>query len=453
MLKYSKSGTGKVGRHLQYQDDIAYGMEVGRMPIFFTPEKDNVSDGNVLRFVLPAKGNIDFTKSSLSFTINPPTAKPGTGTWTNNTMEPGSWSICNRARVLCGSTQIQQIDRFNLLTNWRALTEGGLDAPSLSVPGATGTVTAYPWWSFALNLSDQGDRQLTESRNMIMPLNLESLTAKVLPLGAIKESIIIEFYLEDASNVFAKIVGTDTGRPTYSINDCRLHAYELTLPKSYNDTIQAQVDGGGLQLKFNDWTHFSTTITTAQSTTLITEKACSVKTIVAIPRQVSVLSDNTLDGKSWVWDGTGLRTYQFKLDNKYYPADPVDCFYTSSSVAYEIPDGDLIYHHADALGKWDGNGLLGSLPQYNPIPAFGAVLLNKTTTSAPDNLAFVKHFSLVYNFEGQPHSGLVTGTDTTTTTTNFQLILNEATAPNKQWDFFVKEDAIFYLGKQPRLVK
>ncbi len=118
--------------------------------------------------------------------------------------------------------------------------------------------------------------------------------------------------------------------PTYRVRNVRLHLFFVTLRSEFEQEAltMLQDDPDALQINYDSFSTHGRQINGAGKTTLsFQERATSVKGGVAVMRNSADLEDYTTD---MTFSSNGIKSYQWKVSDQYFPAQKVDCSGTAT---------------------------------------------------------------------------------------------------------------------------
>ena len=338
--------------------------------------------GGVIRMEFPAQGYVNTQNTTMEFDVTL------TG-WSDTTdvsvtrFQNNIQSIFSRARLLYGSTPLEDIINYNVivraLTEWTATNqEVTMDQTSVT-EGIGGCV---------MGITNGGTSQLMNTRQSVIQgidltvatgtgyvpnqidaftnsTNLKACTRryqinfafglftqdKLLPTKFMASQLAIELSLANAASCIftqpATCVGTN---PSYYVSNVNLIPEILEFDASYDAMFLKGLREGGVPIKFSSWHTYSFNPAGASSLNLlIQERSRSVKAIFAVQRA----SPDSIqkDSGALVFTstaGTTLQQFQFRIGGRYFPSAPVQCS-TSSGSAYSNGGAEAYVELSKAL--------------------------------------------------------------------------------------------------------
>jgi len=315
----------------------------------------NFLPGNVIRVEFPAQGYVNALNTTLEFDVT--LSKPGAtdvARFQNNIQ-----SIFQRARVLYGSTPLEDIPGYNIvvraLTEWTSTNQNGTMDQSTIAEGIGGTVTGVLGDGSVPGNSVVNTRQAiiqgydgTATTGIGLVPNAQTSGSgfaagctrryqinfafglmtqeKLIPTKWMASQLAFELTLAPAQScIFQPVLSTAS---TYAVSNVNLIPEILEFDASYDQLFLQGLRDGGVPIKFSSWHQY--TFGTAGSSNmnlLIQERSRSVKAIFAVQRRAPDIQ--TTDSGAMLYEsstgGGTLNTYQFRIGGRYFPAAPVQC--------------------------------------------------------------------------------------------------------------------------------
>ena len=336
--------------------------------------------GNTIRIEFPAQGYMNPLNSTLNFDVS--LMGYGTGNTAIVRFQNNIQSIFTRARLLYGSTVIEDIINYNVivraLTEWTATNQmSSIDQTSIAegiggvftgvggtglggattvganlvnvrqayIQGIDGTATVG--FGNVPNISGAvGATTSLPVRRYQINLAFGLFTQdKLIPLKWMASQLAIELTLAaEASCIYANIkpgggtAGSGT-TPTYQVTNVNFIPEILEFDSSYDAGFLSGLQNGGVPIKFCTWNTFISSISGQTNTNiLIQERSRSVKAIFAVQRRAPEVLWADSHALQFCTDsgGTTLQTYQFRIGGRYFPASPVQC---ATSIGSSVTNG------------------------------------------------------------------------------------------------------------------
>lgn len=354
------------------------------------------TNNNVVRITLPNSQIIDFRRGSLQFTAT--LAKTG-GSYVRLSQYASCW--IDRLEIFAGSTLIEQITGYNLVTS--SVFE------MASEPTVNSTMGGALW-----GFGSQAQRSIwgATDKTYNIPLASGILQECILPLKYISDTIEIRLTMA-AVNSF---IETDGTLPVLTLSNVKLLADSVESP-GYEQLVKSELEAKGLTLGFHspDYAQ-SNTFNGAFWSVLINQKASNIERVQIIIRDPTVINDTTKNDRLMNYEFPDLNSAQLKFNGLIFPEQPIDLTNGATQAYIE---------YARAMGKWN----------------IGGVFLDGTTIDGND---FVDdRFVLFFNLDSNPGDGLVNPLGTTNNTTQMlmELRLNSAPAQGK-----IVESIVWYLN-------
>lgn len=345
----------------------------------------NFQPGNVIRLEFPAQGYLNPRNTTVSFDVvmNAGSGVEGGSTY-GTRFQNNIQSLFNRVRLMYGSTPIEDIINYNVIT--RQLTEWTQNFLTDQSSVTEGIAT---WANVGLSTASSYNSEIFHARQFLVQgydgnadgsgtngagyvpnvsgtingvagnfplrrytvqLNLGLFNQdKLIPIKFLASQLAIEITLEQPVNCIIALQASNFGNaptvtPTYEVQNVVLQPEILEFDAAYDAMFLKGLKEGGVPIKFSTFHNFQFNMQNSTSMNLqIQERARSVKSIFAVQRLGALsgtFTANTYAGSStgslWAFDahaglftsGNGattgtLQQYQFRIGGRYYPASPV----------------------------------------------------------------------------------------------------------------------------------
>lgn len=322
----------------------------------------NFGPGNVIRLEFPAQGYVNPRNTTIAFDV----VLTGYGGGTDNQLvrfQNNIQSIFQRARLLYGSTPLEDIINYNVivrsLTEWTANSQmsGALLSDGIASVGqpvgvanlgaANTKGTLHPRQQThgqthtqsipndAGRLTLQPSRTYGALKRYQVQLAFGLFTQdKLIPVKFMASQLAIELTLAEptACIYVAEVASDGVSLPTYEVQNVTLIPEILEFDSSYDAMFLKGLKEGGVPIKFSSWHTYSFALNGASANVQIQERSRSVKSIFTVQR---IAPDAfTTDSHATLFhsntSGT-LQNYQYRIGGRYYPAAPVQTSVTTGS--------------------------------------------------------------------------------------------------------------------------
>lgn len=348
--------------------------------------------GQIIRVEFPAQGYVNPINTTFEFDVtlygyHHDTSSAQTVYFQNNIQ-----SIFNRARLVYGSTPLEDIMNYNLivrnLTEWTSTNQcGTLDQTSISegiggfvqgvngsydiANGSVGTVHVRKAIIQGIDTTRVGSAPENLRGNSQVPntnvgsadvpsngavpfctrryqvnLAFGLLTQdKLLPVKFMASQLAIELTLENPQAcIIARTSGTIPGTdvPTYQVTNFNMIPEILEFDASYDAMFLKGLQDGGVPIKFSSWHTFIFNVGGVGNINLqIQERSRSVKALFAsqisgTPAYASDSHTGFFDSSAYSASGNTMDQYQWRIGGRYFPAQPVQLALGPGS---SIPNG------------------------------------------------------------------------------------------------------------------
>jgi hypothetical protein len=307
-----------------------------RTPIKIRAEQQTYSsDKNKLcRIILPNTSLYDTRPGYLTFT-----ARLDRTGGTYGRFHTGIFSIFDRLRVLCGSTEIEDIRDWNRIYSilWEILN------PSL----VTGNIGVLP-----MGFGTQAQRNaLAPQSDYACPLWSGVFGTELLPFNKLKNQVVLELYIADPTTC----VETDGTLPIITVSNIVFHMERLELENTFQNHVNSYIDTHGLKLGFHTWERYTQSLTTgAQQNVSISQRSSSMNGMLNIFVKSQDINNTLINDKFITWTSPSLTTAQLLINSYVYPDEPIDCVSTRMFEPYQM--------YLRYVQKWQLNGIIPIAP-------------------------------------------------------------------------------------------
>jgi hypothetical protein len=403
-----------VPEYYQWNHDVSRAFQSKTVLIRLDPDTpDGQRSSGRLRWTLPNDTWYDFRMGYITFRF---TSEAG-GVPTFLRMSRYVWTVIKKQTLRLGATEVEQIDKANLIRTWHRLFMQTTDMQYQDV------------LLFGGSISDIVRGNQAAGWKFSIPIFFNALTEKPLPLHLSKDRWTLEFNLDNAANCLE----TDGTDPNFTVSDYRLWFHRVRPSEAFDNMFKDALSKGPIYLKFDTYLNheFIANATTTTFSQPVNERSTNITSIVVIARDMDTLTDPSQLGKFDTMNFNDLDNYQFRINGELYPPDPVD-----GSFGIEP-----WMHLANCMGFW--NSYDGDATVWHP----SSVIASDVNTDTEVINYTAQKFSIYHNFEEHPHTGLVSGIDMTAKNgvILFQQQWGTPLAANQQIDLFVKVTRILIL--------
>jgi hypothetical protein len=271
-----------------------------------TSTNPQVAGGKIV-FKLPNDGWYDFMEGALDITV---TCTATGGTYKR--LPQFAWSIIRKITLKQGADTVIEEDHFNLVSTLKYLLKKG----SLDEAKTVGGVL------YGYSNTTRRNTFGASGRRYMVPLFVEFLTKRPLPLHAVHGELTLEIDLEVGT-----VIETDGTVPSFSVADAKLWCYHQNLDKEFDNQFRAEMMSGPLLMPITSW-HRHFYLATASQTAFsvsIHENSSAVKALLAIMRTQSTLNTTTTNDRMLTFNFNDLSTYQFKHGGELIPTTAINC--------------------------------------------------------------------------------------------------------------------------------
>lgn len=381
----------------------------------------------LFRFTIPNASSLwDGRNSRVCFDM---VVEPGTDydsiTAAKWSIHPNIGSIFSRLRILAGTTEIVNIENYNLLYNM--LMETGASAEWNNTVGDilmnTGILTERQKY-----IKPSG-ATVAPIRRFCMPLLGTDLLNNTLPLF-VNAPYIIELTVAPMSQ-WLEWAGTGT-EPTptqlaeiadFRLENINFHTQVLSLSTELEAQMRSEFANQVRSYAFTSWDHYSIQSAGSSHQLQIPTKKSNIDGFMAVMRDASDASlyaqENRLS-KKYLFNG--LVSTQFRINGQNIPQDPIENINGNAEGMYNL---------LELLGKQ--NSTISSMN----------IKENDWTVAAADE-SYTKAMSTIIsaNLKKFPSTGLISGYNTSQAVGSFLLKLQTdnvlATHPDNQFDCYTR---------------
>lgn len=256
---------------------------------------------------------LDFSQAYLAFSASCTSSDS-----TNVFFTQGIWNLISRIRVLCGSYVLMDQLEKNVFEsfNYAFCRASNYDSTIAYSNQGVGSVAQRQSWAQA-------------GKTYVIPLNIPFLTSEQM-IMANNQGFIIEFYLAPAAAVICNAANTlTTATLNYTISNPRIRCHEV---RYQNDLQSALVALTPVAYPYTNYKQFSTQILAGSSTFQysIPIKVQSVRRIIAFMRPSTDINNPAItDALTTDFQYNGCLQYQLRVDNDYFPPQPISAGGTS----------------------------------------------------------------------------------------------------------------------------
>lgn len=316
-----------------------------------------------IRLELPAQGYLNPQNTTLEFDVDlmMPTAGiviANDGSQSIFNFQNNIQSIFRRVRVMYGSTPLEDIQEYHVIQ--RMLTEASgtaqiqaIDNNSLTngiggviqgygadgvaqtavhvrrnfIQGFDGTTTVGALWS-PNSRTDYSGYQNSRRRYQIQFNTGLFIQPKWIPLKWMAGQFAIEIELARPEEcIFVGSPASPTIFPTYAVTNVNLIPEILECDAAYDEAFLRGLRDSGVPIKFSTWHTFTFNAGNSATANLnIQERSRSVKAIFAVQRSpASFIHDSGATRYASGATGDYLRSYQYRIGGRFFPAAPVVC--------------------------------------------------------------------------------------------------------------------------------
>lgn len=338
----------------------------------------NFLPGNVIRLEFPAQGFANAINTMLEFDVTLFGCAGGSA-FEQTRFQNNIQSIFSRVRLMYGSTPLEDIINYNQVV--RNLTEhtstnqicsidqlslmdgvggviyqnngtaasGYLNVRKSLIQGIDNTVNTGSGLSPLGGAASFGNipNQISVYQGQTLPTNYCTrryqvnlalgllMQDKLLPVKFMASQLAIEITLEQPAACIYSQYFSATSPPTYGLTNVNLIPEILEFDASYDQAFLSGLEGGGVPLKFSSWHTFVFSIGgSSVAQLLIQERSRSVKALFACQRR-QPYSINTDSGATFfdtcTTDGNTMLDYQWRIGARYFPGQPVQLGYSTST--------------------------------------------------------------------------------------------------------------------------
>lgn len=413
-----------------------------RKQTYITPD---TGDGPYLQnskiiFKFPTTNFFDPTTLRMEFNVTTTaTTNAGNGNygWAN-----GVWDLIKRVIVKSGSTEIVDINNYNVWVNlnykkiipWANSVTQGVLLEGFNVNGYTdtclygGTPRATP----TVNVP----RQQGNFSHQFMCGIFQIL--QYFPTGLLND-LQLEIYLDTNANALMNSTGGSATGLSYSITQPRLYYDSVTFTEAFGQNLKNVMEASGtLSIPFYQVRNHEKAMSAGSlnNTFQINERVSSLNQLFCIPISQSRQNNENANSVGAFNPQNDWVQHRWRLNQTYFPVAPIDTF-----AFWQV----MNLQACNQYGEMDSGGLV------NRINA-------STITARLWDTAFVNHEWLCetydIDFEKEKCPDLTSGYDTSAISSDIEFMIqyssnrtNYTTNPNLTFMFFTVFDAMFIVNK------
>lgn len=285
------------------------GLNVCRMKRILNSLEQTYTSGQnaICRFRLPTDVPIDFRNSYVLADI---TLNVTGGTYKR--LSNGVWNILDRVRHHANNDTIEERTSYNRIYSllWQTLQD----------PDVEQTIGTD-----LIGIGTQADRDAAGAvtTRYCLPLDLGFLNSGVIPLHAFKGVCHeIELYLGRAESY----VETDGTPISITVTNLEWHVETVTsMDGSYEESLRTLVDRSEFAVWYYQWATFQNYIANTQQDLIIAARNESLNAIISTFLPLSTMFSPTVNDKFNTFAKNDTTSYQYKINMKLIPEEPVDC--------------------------------------------------------------------------------------------------------------------------------
>jgi hypothetical protein len=361
----------------------------------YTPRTGQTSaPGNIIRFEFTDETSaLDFSRAGFFFTVTT-SVTGGTYRRFRNLIN----TIFRQVRILVGTQEILNFMDYNLIVN--------------TIFTASVSEEAYvniDKEMMGVGSTAERNALATATTTYCMPMFISLLQEKMFPLFALKETLVVEFTLEQPS----VCMETDGSAPSYALSNISWMIDQF----QPNDTYRNLMKANRLIINFTGCTVVRDTLDTNQLSTDITLKYTCIKHISLFFRNSADVADPAVNDVFTTWNYQAGASWYVRHKGHYHPPQRVNP--TGNKEAY--------FHFLRAVNSWNGfNG--GGLNISNYLITFAQFISDK--------------FLLDTNFETFMHAHLLDGKNTSDSSEAITWIMTLTGAPSEsqEADYLIWSD-------------
>ena len=394
----AKAGIGVnpvVPENLRYNTDLTSTMAATRNLIRCTPTTGNTANpGDIIRFEFPNDGILDFSSSALIFKV----VTTSTG-GTFRRLAQFADVVFKKIRVTWGSTQVLDVNDYNLIASYQKYTYTGAENFTIAGPILQGIGTTT-------------QRNTAAAGQVYYATLTLDFFNKPIPVCVTKDKLLVELTLDQATNV----VECDGTVPVFAVSQIEWDVDQYTIQDSYKQQLMSNP----IYLRFRNCELTRQTVSGTATDYQLSSKNTCLTDIIAFMRRQSTLSDPTVNDKFITYNYNATNNYQVRHSGHYHPPQPVDCTGLGQGAFFQF------LRSTNAWSFFNGAGL--------------NVGFSNITFAGWDTTQFV----MCVGMETFPHSSDISGKDSVDSTENiiFNLQLASSPANAQELDFLLFSEYI-----------
>jgi hypothetical protein len=318
------------------------GLAARRTPVKFPSEQPTYSTANnrLIRIPFPNDALYDTRNGYLTFNVAITNA---TGTYVR--VHQGIFSLFDRFRIIVSGTEVEDLRDYNRLYSflWEALN-----------PGQVTSNIGVTVMGFGTQL-ERNALSAAASTDYACPLFSGVLNTELLPFDSLASGMILELFLEDATQCLESDSPTT---PVITISNIKFHVERLDLQEDYRQYIKGYVRSNGLMLGFQTWERYINPLTTGFiQNVVITHRSSSVNGLIHFLVDSSIFASMANNDKFLNWLPLSLATCSTMINGRPFPEEPIDCVTTQRIECFQM--------YCRWVMKWKLSGFLQIAPSIN----------------------------------------------------------------------------------------
>jgi len=308
---YQRVLPSKTPAEMEY-NTVATGPAGSRQVVEFLADNSTYTFANGKAIIrLQSKGILSFQNAMLEFSAT--CSATGSGAYFHN----GIWNWINRVRVLNGSIVVfDQLYKNSMRSmQWSCC----------RTPETDSTFGDACWGvSSCINRIARAS-----GYNYLIPLDINLLSSDEIPFDSLQNGLTIELYLENPQACVNYVTPSTGSSPTYSINNLRLRCDEVFYQEDLMNKIRSI---GTILLPYTNYKLTQFTIPAGSNVNMvpIQLRVQGVKRFLFWFQNSSDINNSAVpDVKCCEFLKSGMLFYQLKIDQTYYPPQPVKAQFTS----------------------------------------------------------------------------------------------------------------------------
>jgi hypothetical protein len=368
-----------------YRSMIKSSKKANRKTIRIYPDNQtqvyNGTLGNKIKFNFPARGFADMRNTMLNMTLRSTTIDQ-TGVAFDNWIE----SVINKVIITLGdgSSVVEELQQYNLNTvtkykNEMSLNYAGSLASDLL---GFGTLAQRQTWAQSAN-GIQYSVPLKGSG--LWSGNLKYLPMGIMSMAGFNKSLVVEIQLEQPSNCMVKDVA-NVETLAYQMSNVYIQMELIECPEYEEELMNAVKNGKTVAIPYVTSNYWNNSIQ-ANQTGDMTFSILQYNQFVHDIRSVFTGSNAVNEDYTNLWvRPANIQQYQYQINSKYYPAQPVELTLVSNANAdlekYKVFNKLKEYYNGSILSQSSTNSEQNSLA--------GGFMIAQTFKTFYDNETFIE---------------------------------------------------------------